>query len=516
MTETSTDQAALAWDHSQEPIPRKIIFIAILAGFSGLLYGYDSGAISGALPLLTDQMGLDAGQQGLITSLLLWGALPSTIGATLAARRFDRRHLLIVAAVIFFIGSLGCAIAPTPEVLGIARFFLGLGVGIANMFGLIYLSELAPTRIRGLLTGMYQLAVNVGILSAYIVGDAFQSSGLWEWILGIGAIPAAVFFIGMLLSPPSPRWRITRGRDDDALKVLDSLRGTPEIARMEFADIKASLSHQEGGLRMVARSARRPMLVLLFLTFFQVFTGINAVVYYAPIIFQSSGMGGAAGSYANYGVGIAIVVSTAIALPIIDKLGRVNLLAISMIGQTIAMLGLWLLPDAGWISIVAIFIYTFAFGIGMGPVFWLLVPEVLPLSIRAIGTGIITFAHPISLQRRLRLGLPRRLGGHRTCRLPQLCRTLCPSAVVHPRAGAGDVEPIARRDRSLLARPRSRHPLGIERHPQLKEKQCSRPPSSTPSFWRHSPAADTAPRSCWQTATTRTSPESPTVRLGSR
>src|SRR5699024_4293271 len=201
-----------------------------------------------------------------------------------------------------------------------------------------------------------------------------------------------IFLIGMVLAPASPRWLITRGRDDDARKVLSSLRGTEEIARMEFNDIKASLAQQEGGIGMVMRSARRPMVVLLILTFFQVFTGINAVVYYAPIIFAESGMGANAGAYANYGVGIALVASTAIALPIIDKLGRVKLLAISMIGQTIAMIGLWLLPDAGWISIFAIFVYTFAFGIGMGPVFWLLVPEVLPLSIRAIGTGIITFA----------------------------------------------------------------------------------------------------------------------------
>lgn len=392
MTESTDTAVDMARDYSKEPIPGKVILIAILAGFSGLLYGYDSGAISGALPLLIDQMGLNVGEQGLITSLLLWGALPSIIGATLAAKRFDRRHLLIVAAVVFLIGSLACAIAPNPVVLGAARFLLGLGVGIANMFGLIYLSELSPTRIRGLLTGLYQLAVNFGILAAYIVGDAFQASGGWEWILGIGAFPAVIFLVGMMLAPASPRWLITRGRDDDARKVLSSLRGTEQIACLEFNEIKASLAQQEGGIGIVMRSARRPMVVLLILTFFQVFTGINAVVYYAPIIFAESGMGADAGTYANYGVGIALVASTAIALPIIDKLGRVKLLAISMIGQTIAMVSLWLLPDAGWISIFAIFVYTFAFGIGMGPVFWLLVPEVLPLSIRAIGTGIITFS----------------------------------------------------------------------------------------------------------------------------
>lgn len=379
-------------DHSVEPIRPAVILIAGLAGLSGLLYGYDSGAISGALPLLTSAFGLDSTAQGLVVSMILWGALPAIVGGTLASRRFDRRQILIAGAAVFLVGSIACALAPTIDVLVGARFFLGFAVGIANMFGLIYLSELAPTRIRGMLTAFYQLAVNVGILCAYIVGALFQRPGGWQWILGVGAIPAVVFLVGMIAAPASPRWLMTRGRDSDALSVLNQVRGGMAYARAELDGIKISLAQQHAGLGALFRDARKPLVVLVVLTFFQVFTGINAVVYYAPIIFSHMpAIGHSTGMIANFMVGSALVASTAISLPIIDRLGRVRLLAISMTGQFVTMLILWVLPSAGYVTIGAVFLYTFAFGFGLGPVFWLYVPEVLPLRMRAIGMGVITF-----------------------------------------------------------------------------------------------------------------------------
>lgn len=374
-----------------QPATKPIVYLfAILGGFAGLLYGYDSGAISLALPSITTAFGLNSAEKGLVVSFLLFGALPSIVVFTAMEKKIERRNVLILGGFIFIGGSIFSALSADTMMLMVARFILGVAAGIANMYGLIYLSELAPAHIRGLMSSLYQLSVNIGILTAYAVGAYNLPADNWRWTLGLGAIPAAVFAVGMILSPQSPRWLIRDNQVEKARRVLKRVRITDDEIESEITDIQDSLKSQEAGLRELFGTFRPVMILLFVLTFFQVFTGINAAVYYAPEIFHNLGMANAS-ILADFAVGGALVVSTFLSLPFIDRLGRKKLLEISLGGQVPPAIALCIWSDNATIAIVAIFVYVFAFGFGLGPVFWSYVPEILPLKARALGMGVITF-----------------------------------------------------------------------------------------------------------------------------
>lgn len=369
----------------------RIVYVfAVLGGLAGLLYGYDSGAISLALPSISNVFGLNAAERGLVVSFLLFGALPSIVVFTALEKKIERRNVLIFGGIVFIIGSLLCAFASNTTFLIVGRFILGIAAGIENMYGLIYLSELAPKHIRGLMSSLYQLSVNVGILVAYAVGAYNISTDNWRWTLGLGVVPAAIFAIGMACSPQSPRWLIRDGQVEKARKVLNKVRTSEEEVENEISDIQNSLKTQEAGLYELFHTFRPVLVLLLILTVFQVFTGINAAVYYAPEIFHNLGLANAS-IVADFGVGIALVVSTLVSLPFIDRLGRKKLLEISLGGQVLPAIALCIWSNNATIAVASIFLYVFMFGFGLGPVFWSYVPEILPLKARALGMGVITF-----------------------------------------------------------------------------------------------------------------------------
>jgi sugar porter (SP) family MFS transporter len=381
----------------------KFFIVAAVASLGGLLFGYDTGVISGALPFLKHSFSLDATMQGVATSAVLVGA---TLGAAFAggiSDAFGRKWVIIVVALLFVLGALGSAAAPTLIVLLGARAIVGVAIGVASMLTPLYLSEMAPKDRRGFIVSLNQFCITFGILASYVVDYLLAgAAGNWRWMLGAGAVPGLVLFLGMLTLPESPRWLAGHGRIEDARAALSRMR--------ERGDVEAELSELrrdtlKNGAHtpwsaLLAHGARRPLIIGIALAVFQQVTGINTVIYYAPTIFQAAGLSSASVSIlATAGVGLVNVIMTVVAMNLMDRAGRRALLLWGLAGM-IAML---LVLAAGFavgtkgavaiITVAAVTVYVGFFAIGLGPVFWLLISEIFPLAVRGRGMSVATVAN---------------------------------------------------------------------------------------------------------------------------
>lgn len=379
---------------------RFVYVAAAMAALNGLLFGFDTGIISGAFLFIDETFTLSPLIEGVVVSGAMAGAaFGAAIGGKLADR-FGRRRLIFIGAVVFFVGSLTMAVAPTVPVLVAGRLIDGVAIGFASIVGPLYISEIAPPRIRGALTSLNQLMVTVGILSSYFVNYAFAGSGSWRYMLGAGMIPAVVLAVGILRMPESPRWLVEHGREEQARAILQQTRsgGVEE----ELDEISETVEKQTGtGFRDLLQSWLRPALVVgLGLAVFQQITGINAVLYYAPTILSSTGFGSATSILATVGIGVINVVMTIVAISVIDRVGRRPLLIVGVGGMvvTLAVLGaIFYVPGfsggLGWVATACLMLFVAFFAIGLGPVFWLLVSEIYPLAVRGSAMGAVTVAN---------------------------------------------------------------------------------------------------------------------------
>ncbi|PCR91778.1 sugar porter family MFS transporter [Natrinema ejinorense] len=383
-----------------------IYVVAALAALNGLLFGFDTGVISGAMLYIRNTFELTAVfgysmNASLVEGIIVSGAMiGAIIGAALGGRladRLGRRRLILVGAVVFFVGSLIMAIAPTVEILILGRIVDGIGVGFASVVGPLYISEISPPKIRGSLVSLNQLTITSGILIAYLVNFAFAAGGEWRWMLGLGMVPAAVLFVGMLFMPESPRWLYEHGRESDAREVLARTRVETRVED-ELREIKETVRTESGTLRDLFEPWVRPMLIVgVGLAAFQQVTGINTVMYYAPTILESTGFADTASILATVGIGVVNVVMTVVAVLLIDRTGRRPLLLSGLAGMTVmlAVLGVaFYLPGLsgaiGWIATGSLMLYVAFFAIGLGPVFWLLISEIYPMEIRGTAMGVVT------------------------------------------------------------------------------------------------------------------------------
>src|SRR5947209_8515791 len=386
------------------PTGRTIYFFGALGG---LLFGYDTGVISGALLFIPNSFKLTPFVQGAVVAGLLLGAM---IGAAFAGRLSDqlgRRRLIIAAAVVFTGGALLAAFAPTIEVLIAARVIIGLAVGSAALAVPLYLSEIAPTEIRGRIASLNQLMIVCGILAAFIVNAILASSGNWRLMLGLAAVPSLVLLVGMIWMPETPRYLVHAGEEDTARGVLEDLPGDerPEARIQEIQEVE---QHEEsgGGLGGLFRAkwVRPALLVAVGLAVFQQFVGINTIIYYAPTTLTNVGFAKTSAIYANLIIGVINVGMTIVAIRLIDRWGRKPMLFAGVAGMVISLLvlgiGLSALPTphhpgdpAAVITLVCLATFIASFAATWGPVVWVMLPEVLPLSVRGTAMGVAVFGN---------------------------------------------------------------------------------------------------------------------------
>ena len=254
--------------------------IAGIAALGGLLFGYDTGVISGALLFVRTEFNLSPAMEGLVAGIALAGAAAGAAFAGSLSDRFGRRRVILVTGLVFIVGSLVGALAPELSLLLAGRFIVGVGIGVASMLTPLDLAETAPARNRGALVSLNQLAITCGILVSYLVGYLFAASGQWRWMLALGAVPGAILAAGMLVLPETPRWLAGHGRMAEARAVLQRLRGTSDIDR-ELGELRTDLLHEgrlPGWRELLSPAVRGPLIIGIGLAIFQQITGINTVI----------------------------------------------------------------------------------------------------------------------------------------------------------------------------------------------------------------------------------------------
>lgn len=381
---------------------RFVYVAAAISALGGMLFGYDTGVISGAILFLRQDFSLSATSVEFVVSCVLIGALFGAMGGGTLADRFGRRRVIIATAALFVVGAVVTAWSPTVTWLVAGRITVGAAIGVASFTAPLYISEVSPVALRGRLVSVNQLALTFGIVVSYLVDYALADARAWRWMFGLAAVPAMVLAVGMIGLPESPRWLVSRQRADAARGVLQRIRGTTAVGD-ELDEIQRSLSAQSaGGWADLFRPFVRPASIVgVGLAVFQQITGINTVIYYAPRIFGYAGAKSAAASIlATLGVGVVNVAMTMVALLLVDRVGRRPLLLVGLAGMIAGLgalgLAFWL-PELsgalGWIAAASLMLYVGAFAVGLGPVFWLLIAEIYPLQVRGRAMSVATAAN---------------------------------------------------------------------------------------------------------------------------
>ncbi len=376
-------------------------FIFFFGALGGLLFGFDTGIISGASSLIEHNFSLNVEQTGFITSSVLIGSSIGALSIGSLSDRFGRKRLLILASILFLIGSGLSMVAVGFWSMVTARIILGFAVGSASALTPAYLAELADAPHRGSLGTMFQLMITLGILLAYVSNLSFLGHNLlgirdWRWMLGSALIPAALLFIGSIILPESPRYLVEKGNVDEARDVLHDLRkNTSEDPDKELADIQEVANQPKGGLKELFTFARPAVLVAIFMMFLQQLVGINSIIYFLPQVFiKGFGYPESNAIWISVGIGVVNFLCTVLAYKIMDHFNRRTILLFGSIVMALAIGILSILnftlsvADAAVPTIILIAVYIFGFAVSWGPIAWLMIGEIFPLNVRGVGNSI--------------------------------------------------------------------------------------------------------------------------------
>lgn len=383
--------------------------IILVSTFGGLLFGYDTGVINGALPYMSesDQLNLNSFTQGLVTSALLFGA---AFGAVIGGRLADyngRRKTILYLAILFFVSTIGCTISPNAALMILCRFLLGLAVGGASVTVPTYLAEMSPAESRGKMVTQNELMIVTGQLLAFtfnaIIGNMLgENPHVWRYMLPIAAIPAVFLFFGMLRVPESPRWLVSKGKNNEALTVLqkirESKRAKSELQEIESAYEKEAKMEKATFKDLTTPWVRRVVFLGIGIAVVQQITGVNSIMYYGTEILKDAGFQTEAALIGNIGNGVISVLATFVGIWLLGKVGRRPMLITGLVGTTTALLliGIFSLVFEGSAVlpyiVLALTITFLAFQQGaISPVTWLMLSEIFPLRLRGLGMGVTVF-----------------------------------------------------------------------------------------------------------------------------
>lgn len=382
---------------------RYVLLLAMVAAFGGLLFGYDTAVVSGAIGYLQAHFGLTAGMKGWAASSAIIGCIFGAGFAGMANDALGRKKILVLCAVLFAASSIGTAIPRTLSQFVWMRFLAGIAIGAVSVTSPMYIAEISPQRVRGRLVSLYQLAIVTGILVVFFVNTLIQRMGDeawntnigWRYMFGAGVLPAVVFALLTLLVPESPRWLAKMGRRQEAMATLEKVSGAGNAGR-EMAEIEESLRQEPGKVsELLSGGYRTALLIGIVLAVFQQFSGINAIMYYAPEIFKSLGAAASSAFVQTVSVGAVNLLFTFVAVFWVDKAGRKALLLGGTLVQvlSLAMVGLLFKIGGNPLLLLAfILLFVAAFAAAMGPVVWIVISEIFPTRTRGRAVSIATLA----------------------------------------------------------------------------------------------------------------------------